>query len=45
MLTVSKGTVSQNVSLEVDLAKGFMLQAELGKEDQGKVSLKWHHNY
>lgn len=45
MLTLSQGTETQKVSMDVELNRGFMLQAEVGKEQKGKFSLKWKHNY
>lgn len=45
LLTLSQGTESRNVSVEVDLRKGIKFQAEFNEEQQGKFSLKWHHHY
>lgn len=45
MLTLSQGTETQKVSMDIELNRGFILQAEVGKEEKGKFSLKWKHNY
>lgn len=45
MLTLSQGTETQKVSMDIELNRGFLLQAEVGKEQKGKFSLKWKHNY
>lgn len=45
LLTFVQGVSSRNVAVEVELARGFTLQAEVNETQQGKFSLKWHHYY
>ena len=45
LLTLSQGSENRNVSLEVQLRRGFMLQAQIGENERGKFSFKWHHHY
>ncbi|NGX45458.1 MAG: hypothetical protein K940chlam2_00612 [Chlamydiae bacterium] len=45
MLSWTQGATSHNLSVEVDLKKGFFAQAEVDELQQGKFSLRWHHHY
>ncbi|HEY5260196.1 MAG TPA: translocation/assembly module TamB domain-containing protein, partial [Rhabdochlamydiaceae bacterium] len=45
MVTLSQGIDSSNVIVEVELKKGFILQAETQDEGEGKFTLKWNKNY
>lgn len=48
LVSVSQGikSGSMNLAVEVDLSHGFMFEARSMQEtQQGKFSIKWHHNY
>ncbi len=48
LVSISHGSdpISGNISVEVDLTKGFIFQAEtIQQQQQGKFILKWHYNY
>ncbi len=45
MITLSQGSGASRVIVEVELAKGFIFQAETQIEEEGKFSLKWNRNY
>lgn len=48
IVSVSQGPEqsSTNISLEVDLSRGFVFQAEtIQQEEQGKFTIKWSRNY
>ena len=45
MITLSQGTATSHVIVEVELKNGFMLQAETQENEQAKFSLKWNKNY
>lgn len=45
MLSLSSGATQRQVAVEVELTRGFLFQAELNQNEQGKFSLKWHHHY
>ncbi len=45
MITLSQGTESSQVIVEVELKHGFILQAETQPDEEGKFSLKWNRNY
>ena len=45
MVTLSQSADSSQVMVEVELKKGFVLQAETQDDQQGKFSLKWNRNY
>jgi len=45
MITLTQSSGSSQVVVEVELAKGFVLQAETQEEEEGKFSLKWNCNY
>jgi translocation and assembly module TamB len=48
IVSVSQGAEdsSTNISIEVDLTRGFFLQAESQQQqEQGKFTLKWNRNY
>jgi translocation and assembly module TamB len=45
MFTLSQGVDTQKLTMDVELNQGFLLQAEAGKGQKGKFSLKWNRNY
>ncbi len=45
MMTLSQGFDTQKVTMDFELNQDFLLQAEVDKEQKGKFSLKWNHNY
>ncbi len=45
MITLSQGTETSHVLVEVELKNGFVLQAETQEDEQAKFSLKWNKNY
>ncbi|MGE5196509.1 MAG: translocation/assembly module TamB domain-containing protein [Anaerolineae bacterium] len=45
MVTLTQSAESSQVVVEVELAKGFILQAETENEGEGKFSIKWNRNY
>lgn len=45
MVTLSQSTESSQVIVEVQLKRGFVLQAETQENNQGKFSVKWNKNY
>jgi autotransporter translocation and assembly factor TamB len=45
MVTLSQGTESSHVMVEVELPGGFLFQAETQDQEEGKFSLKWNRNY
>ncbi len=45
MLTLSRGIDTQKATVDVELHQDFLLQAEVGKDQKGKFSLKWNHHY
>jgi translocation and assembly module TamB len=45
MVTLAQGTDSSQIIVEVELSKGFILQAENQPDQEGKFSLKWNRNY
>jgi len=45
LITLSQGTETSDVIVEVELGKGFVFQAETQDEEEGKFSLKWNRNY
>ena len=44
-VTLSQSVTSSDVTIEVDLKKGFIFQAETQNQEEGKFSLKWNKNY
>jgi hypothetical protein len=44
-LSLSQSTTSSDVTVEVDLKKGFIFQAETQNQEEGKFSFKWNKNY
>jgi translocation and assembly module TamB len=44
-ITLTQGTDSSNVVVEVELCQGLIFQAETQEQEEGKFSLKWHRNY
>ncbi len=45
LLTLIQGASSRNLAIEIELLRGFLLQAAINEKQQGKFSLKWHHHY
>lgn len=45
MVTLSQSAESSQIIVEVQLKKGFVLQAETQENNQGKFSVKWNKNY
>lgn len=45
MFTFSRGIDTQKATVDVELNPDFLFQAEVGKNQKGKFSLKWNHNY
>jgi translocation and assembly module TamB len=44
-LSLSQSATSSDVTVEVDLKKGFIFQAETQNQEEGKFSFKWNKNY
>jgi autotransporter translocation and assembly factor TamB len=45
LITLSQSATSSQVIVEVELKKGFVLQAETQEQEEGKFSLKWRKSY
>lgn len=45
MVTLCQGANDSQVSVEVELPQGFILQAETQQDNEGKFTLKWHRHY
>ncbi len=45
LLSLIQGAATRQLALEVELAQGFLLKGEVSEDQQGKLSLKWHHHY
>lgn len=45
MITLTQGTETSHVLVEVELKGGFVLSAETQEDNQGKFTFKWNKNY
>lgn len=45
LLSFAQNGERSEISMQAGLAPGFVLQAEVGQEQHGKISLKWHYDY